>query len=332
VAIQGGYTFTDTTTLIGRLTKVEIQRGQEILAPMLALNVTDLAGLGSDLSLYVDNGKVALAFPMNRFTGAAFAMRPGDFIDVLMTLRITEIDPTFGSALPNNVERVIQSALLEGTEFLFPPIQEGRLEFVPEINQVAAIIPSTLALEGQDFERGRPIPKRTTQLTIQQAEVLWVGTWFNRQDADRLLIDAILQSDAAQAAAAAAAAEGEEAASVPSQDIEPLPERIHERPDVVILSMPVQDALALNWALERGVDIDLALRSPGDSTSFVTTSVSLPQILDQGALAIPEQTNFDLHPAASEVLPPFLLPESIEIKIIEVEILDEPVQEEEGTP
>ena len=54
----------------------------------------------------------------------------------------------------------------------------------------------------------------------------------------------------------------------------------------------------LKWAREQGVDIDLALRSPFDvsqNTNFVTTSVSLPQIIDQGGLAIPEPMNFDLY-------------------------------------
>jgi hypothetical protein len=72
--------------------------------------------------------------------------------------------------------------------------------------------------------------------------------------------------------------------------------------------MPSQDALALNWAMIRGVDINLALRSPGDQTVFVTTSVSLPQIIDQGGLAIPEQSNFDLHPSMEDVEPPVLPP------------------------
>jgi hypothetical protein len=74
--------------------------------------------------------------------------------------------------------------------------------------------------------------------------------------------------------------------------------------------MSSQDALALNWAMIRGVTINLALRSPGDQTAFVTTSVSLPQIIDQGGLAIPEQSNFDLHPSMEDVSLPALPPEN----------------------
>ena len=303
IALQGGYTYTDTTQLIGRIAKVDISRGQSILSPMLALNPTDIASFGSDLALYVPFGEVAVAFPLNRFNGAALAMRPGDVVDVMMTLRFVDTDPQFGTVLPNRIERVIQSALLDGQPFLFPPVTNGRLEFIPEINQVAAIVPSSIFLDGQDFTPGLPIPKRVTQLTIQQAEVLYVGTWVDPREY-------ALEQAAAQAAAAAAAQgeEGEGAAPVPTP--EPIPSRLELRPDVVILSMSSQDALALNWAMIRGVDIDLALRSPGDQTVFVTTSVSLPQIIDQGGLAIPEQSNFDLHPSMEDVGVPFLPPEN----------------------
>lgn len=300
IALQGGYTFTDTTRLVGRIAKVDVARGQSILSPMLALNPTDIASFGSDLALYVPFGEVAVAFPVDRFNGAALAMRPGDTVDVMMTMRVVDIDPQFGTVLPNQIERIIQSALLNGEPFLFPPVTNGRLEFVPEINQVAAIVPSTISLDGQDFTEGLPIPKRVTQLTIQQAEVLYVGTWVDPRSLEE-------QQIAAQAAAAAAA-EGDGGSAAPTPT--PIPSRLDDTPDVVILSMSSQDALALNWAMIRGVDINLALRSPGDQTVFVTTSVSLPQIIDQGGLAIPEQSNFDLHPSMEDVELPVLPPEN----------------------
>lgn len=297
IALQGGYTFTDTTRLVGRIAKVDVSRGQSILSPMLALNPTDIASFGSDLALYVPFGEVAVAFPVDKFNGAALAMRPGDAVDVMMTLRVVDIDPQFGTILPNQIERVIQSALLNGEPFLFPPVTNGRLEFIPEINQVAAIVPSTIGIEGQDFTAGLPIPKRVTQLTIQQAKVLYVGTWMDPREMEQ-------QQIAAQAAAQAGG--GEDGGSLPTPT--PIPSRLENTPDVVILSMPSQDALALNWAMIRGVTINLALRSPGDQTVFVTTSVSLPQIIDQGGLAIPEQSNFDLHPSMEDVAFPELPP------------------------
>jgi hypothetical protein len=223
------------------------------------------------------------------------------------------IDPQFGTVLPNQIARVIQSALLDGQEFLFPPVTNGRLEFIPEINQVAAIVPSELGLEGQDFTAGLPIPKRVTQLTIQQAEVLYVGTWF---DPLELLEQQQINQPPGATPSAEEGEDGGETTDETGTDADgftstTIPGRIERAPDVVILSMSSQDALAFNWAMIRGVDIDLALRSPGDQTVFVTTSVSLPQIIDQGGLAIPEQSNFDLHPSMEDVTFPSLPPGNV---------------------
>lgn len=299
VALQGGYTFSEPEEVIGRIVKIGIAEGQAILEPMLAANPTDIGALGSDLALYVPTGEVAVAFPINQLSGAAYAMRPGDAVDVLMSLRIVEIDPEFRSILPNLTARVIESRLLAGQEFLFLEVAQGRLEFIPGINQVAEIVPRE-AGEGEEFveEIGEQIPQRVTQLVIQQAEVLWVGTW---QDPEE-------QRRAQEATRTAEVATAQAAGVEPPPAMTPDPFGRQGIPDIVVLSMPAQDALVLEWARLRGIDIDLALRAPGDNSVFVTTSVSLPQIIDQGALAIPPQSDIDLAPRADVVTPPALTP------------------------
>ncbi|MCB9420932.1 MAG: hypothetical protein H6667_14085 [Ardenticatenaceae bacterium] len=315
IAVQGGYTIENPDEVIGRIARYDIAKGQEILRDMLAVNATDMGALGSDLALYVDQGEVAVAFKIDPLSGAAYAMRPGDLVDLLMTLRLIAIDPEFRTALPNNVQRVIDPALRENGQFLVDDITpQGRLEFIEAIGQVAEIIPSSIYIQGQDFEPGTPIPKRVTQLTIQQAEVLWVGTWKTPEE-----ILAAEQEDAAQTAPVAAVETGTEE---PTLTVEQEPKRCINtltgeltacpvirralKPDVVILGMSSQDALALKYAIERGVDIDLALRSQGDLSNFVTTSVSLPQIVEQGGLSVPPPADFDLHPRPEDVVIPSL--------------------------
>lgn len=322
VALQGGYTFSEIEAVVGQILRVDVREGQEILNPMLALNSTDLGALGSDLALYVNQGKVAVAFPIDPFSGAAYAMRPGDFVDVMMTLRVVEIDPEFRTALPNQTQRVIQSALLEGQQFLFDSTIQGRLEFIPAINQVAEILPNDADQLLTDVAPGAPIPKRVTQLTIQQAEVLWVGTWQNQDDLRQKLeptpapvigggivggesTDTATPEPTVASDSGLLAEEKEEGAvclSPVSNQLVPCP-IVREKtfPDMIILSLSAQDALALKWAMERGVNIDLALRAPGDNTIFFTTSVSLPQIVSEGGLAVPAESDFDLFPRADEV-------------------------------
>jgi Flp pilus assembly protein CpaB len=281
IAVMGGYAFSDMDDLVGRIVKVQVPQGEAVLTPMIAINTNDLASLGSDLALYTDHGNVTIAFPIDRYSGVAFALRPGDFVDVMMTARMVRTDPEFRTQLPNITQRVIQSRLLEGQQFLFPEIPQGRLQFIDEIGQTAEIIPSAIALEQQDFDPGDPIPKRITQLTIQQAKVMWVGTWREPEPIPGELVG-------------------------PDATPTPLPIRLVERPDVVLLSMPLQEALVLKWAMERGVFINLALRAPNDRDIYNTTAVSLPVIVDQGALAEPAPSEFDFHPRADEVPVPSL--------------------------
>lgn len=284
VALVGGYTFTGTEQLVGRILRTDVARGQEILQPMLALNPTDIAAFGSDLALYVPANQVAVAFPIDQLSGAALAMRPGDTVDLIMTLRSVPLEAEFQTGLRNFLELVDPDALLEGEDFLFPKILYGRLEFIDAINQVGVIIPNEFndPTVNADWLPGNPVPKRVTQLTIQQATVLYVGQWI---DPRRLEREQEAAQAAAQATAAAVSAGGE---AVPIVTPTPIPSRLEDTPGMVILSMSVQDALALKYARERNVDIALVLRSPGDQTVFVTTSVSLLQMVDQGIIGLPE--------------------------------------------
>jgi Flp pilus assembly protein CpaB len=279
VAVVGGVTFADAEELIGRLLRTDVSRGQEILAPMVALSPTDLTDQGSDLSLYVDDGKVAVAFPIDLFSGAAFAVRPGDLVDAIMTLRLVEVDDEFTTIRPNIWERVIEERLLAGSgNFLAQETSEGRLELIPGINTVAVVEPG----DGKD-----QIPRRTTQLTLQQMEVLWMGSWRDPRQGlgQEFNADALLSTQSQ---------EGVSPTPVPK-------ERPENRPDVVILSLSSQDALILKWALETGITIDLVLRAQGDTTPYVTASVSLPQILEGGILVVPETGEFSLEPRIDEI-------------------------------
>lgn len=305
VALVGGYTFTDPIDLVNEIVKVDISQGQAILQPMLAVNPNDLAQFGSDLSLYVENGRLAVAFPINALSGAAYAMRPGDYVDIIMSLLLLEVDEEFGSPLPNNVVRIDTEALIDGTNFVQGgATTQGRLELVPELDLVAEIVPGLPSDDPianaylANYERGEQIPRRVTQHTIQQAEVLWIGTW-NDQRADELPERDPL---AEQLGTQEVDANGNPIIPTPT----PVPQRVDNPPDVVILSMTHQDALALKWALETGIDITLALRAQGDNTTFATNSVSLPQIVEQGGLIRPEPTEFVLSPPWQEVPVPHL--------------------------
>jgi len=288
IAVVAGVTFDSPDLVIGQILKTNVSSGQEIIRPMLALNPTDLVTMGSDLALYIDQGKISVAIPINRYSGAAYAMRPGDFVDVLMSLKVVELDPDFQTARPNVWVRVFEPALQEGSDFLFPQTSEGRLEFIPELG-VAGVVGPRLT--------DQQIPRRITQLTVQQAEVMWVGSWLDPQNGleQAFPADAIISVEQTPVPA-----EGGEEVVAP----EPTQQVTQVSPDIVILSMTVQDALTVKFALETGIEIHLALRSQGDNSVFITTSVSLPQVVEQGILTIPEPSDFGLEPRVDLVPTP----------------------------
>jgi hypothetical protein len=123
-------------------------------------------------------------------------------------------------------------------------------------------------------------------MTIQQAEVIWVGSWLDP-------LNGLTQAFSADAVPAVAQSQADGGGEETDQS---QPQIFQGNPDIVILSMTVQEALAVKFAFETGVEIDLALRSQGDRSVFITTNVSLPQIVEQGILAIPEPGSFGLEP------------------------------------
>jgi Flp pilus assembly protein CpaB len=284
LALQAGITFQSAGELVGRIINKDIAAGKEILTSFLALQPTDLAAMGSDLALYADGGRVAVAFPIDRYSGVAYALRPGDQVDVLMSLNLLELDEEFQTTLPNHLARVDRFALEEGESFLFAPEAEGRLQLLNLVNLVAQIGP-------QGGLNAVQIPRRVTQLTLQQARVLWVGNW--RDPAANL--------QQVFGAEAMVAQPGEDQPVPPDGSVRP-----EANPDLVILGLSLQDALTLNWAQVVGVDIQLALRAQGDNSTFVTTSISLPQMTEQGPLTIPVPGPWGLDPRVDLVPTPGL--------------------------
>ena len=126
IAVQAGDAITNLEDAVGRIARTDIDMGQEVLNSMVAVTPNDLLSLGSDLSLYVTAGQVAVAFPIDRYSGAAFAMRPGDAVDVIMTIPFVKVDEEFQSALPNLESRVDSQALQDGQQFLFSPTARAR--------------------------------------------------------------------------------------------------------------------------------------------------------------------------------------------------------------
>ncbi len=154
----------DEAETIGQVAKTEIVQGQVIVRGMMI----DKGGEG-EASLAIPPGKVAVAYPMNRQKSVAYAIQPGDSVDVLITSFFIDVDEEFQAPFPNK------------TRFFFP-------EFDTDTGAQTGVVLSESVDEGR-FELGagdiasivlpstNQIPRRVAQLTVPSAKVLRVGNW-----------------------------------------------------------------------------------------------------------------------------------------------------------
>lgn len=126
----------------GKLAKIDLPQGQVISANMLQ-TLEEQMRSGS-LSSLIEEGYLAMAFPIDELSSVSYGIQPGDYVDVLMTLPFIEID---------------QENQVKGP--LCPPLcPSGSLEG-----------------EQTQIETTNQLQRLVTQLTVQKIRVLGVGRW-----------------------------------------------------------------------------------------------------------------------------------------------------------
>ena len=99
-------------------------------------------------------GKVAYALPVGRYSGVAWAIRPGDHVDVIISLLVVDLDEEFQTILPNNAS-CVQPPEGEGCQGGVL----GRLEVLPN-GWVVNLRPSEEQRPGGEQERGGQVRRR----------------------------------------------------------------------------------------------------------------------------------------------------------------------------
>lgn len=287
---------TDTNLVVGKRARMDIPRGVPVTENMLTEEPGRTVLTGSDAAIAIPPGMTAIAIPMDRLSGVAYAVRPGDFVDVLVTMLMIDLDPDFQSPLPN------QTAMLVGQDGTLQGVVAGRnITIEPPNITLNDTEPVPLGKVETEDVTGQSVyvlpaepqrPRLVTQRLIENAQVLHVGTF-------------PLEGEAQQAAAVAPAVEGVGAQQQPGQEQQAAPEG-PKPPDIVTLIVTPQDALALNWAMKAGVDIVLTLRAPRDTTTTETVSVTLQYLLDNYNIAVPSRLPFGLEPKLTAPIKPVL--------------------------
>lgn len=273
--------FTTLDELLGQnfIVRTDIPRESPILSTQLVRSYTNLGRTGSDAAVLLPPGLVAISMPLS-FTGVgsvAFAMQPGDFVDVIFSFLFVEVDETFQSRQPNAISIITRDP--ESGNLRFGEPLEGRPE------------PSTLSSLGvlivpQEIQR----PRLVTQRTVSGAYVLYVGYF----PPDGRIVG--IMSPTPFDTPTPNVEEGQPTAT-PLATVEPT----SNIPTIVTLGVEPQDALVLTWAIDAQIPISFALRSATDSSEVATTAVTLQYIIETYSIPNPPILPFSLEPAIRSV-------------------------------
>ncbi|MFN2273865.1 MAG: SAF domain-containing protein [Anaerolineales bacterium] len=281
--------------VVGRVARQDIGRGVPITDAMISEGTGDLLAGGSDASLAIPAGYTAIAIPMDRLSGVAYALRDGDVVDVLISLLVVDVDPDFQTALPNFSTPL--NAPGGTAEFPSPTIvgSVGQYEDKEQGNQL--LLGKVIEEEetGTLFHvipRGEQRPRAVSQRLVDSAQVLHVGTFALEGETTQVVNQQQQQTQGAGAPA------GQEGQQVVATTVKP--------PDIITLIVTPQDALALNWAMKVGADLTLTLRAPNDSEPTETTSVTLQYLMESYNITFPSQLPYSLEPALDSLITPKL--------------------------
>jgi Flp pilus assembly protein CpaB len=277
--------------IVGRVARQDIGRGVPITEAMISESSGDLLAGGSDASLAIPAGYTAIAIPMDRLSGVAYALRDGDVVDVLVSMLMVDVDPDFQSILPNF--STVLSAPGGTSEFPSPSLtgQVGNYEDKDKGEQI--LLGKVIQEEetGSLFHvvpQGSQRPRAVSQRLVDSAQVLHVGTFSLENEPTTQVVSQ------QQGADAPAGQEGQPVAV----EVKP--------PDIITLIVTPQDALALNWAMKVGADLTLTLRAPNDSEPTETTSVTLQYLIESYNITVPSRLPYSLEPALSNLIDPKL--------------------------
>lgn len=269
--------------VIGRRVKYDIEANTPLLETMLLRAGEQIPQTGSPWALSIPRGMVAVSIPISKLSAVSYAPRPGDHVNVIVTLSFVDVDTDFQTILPNLTGLVTASGPPNPeTETRDPltaavaPNVQGRTEIDPVLGQAIFIQPS-------EAQR----PRIVSQMLLQDVIVLQVGRF-------RLAAE-----DRVGATPAAGGGQQQQQQQQQQGEGQPQPTPI-PIPDNITLVVRPQDAVALNYLLfaqpQQAAQLSLALRGVDDDTRETTLPVTLQFLLEQYQIPVPARLPYSLHP------------------------------------
>jgi len=221
----------------------------------------------------IPNGQVAIAIPTSRLESAAFGVQEGAHVDISACLFFLDVDPSFQTKLPNNVDVLTGPANVTPEEQagltlgVSGSAQQGRTEVESAFQQGIYVVPS-------EAQR----PRLVCQNIVQNALVLKLGSF------------------PLPGTPAIAEQPGVEEAGVASQ--------AQEIPDIVTLVVLPQESVPLSYLVYSGAKITLSLRNNLDGSRTATEAATLQFLLSQYNIPVPAKLPYAMDPRVDDFVSP----------------------------
>lgn len=270
--------YQDVTEVYGKIVRVPIAQGMPIVQTALTEEMPPRVPIGSDLSLQISPGMRAIAVPVDLVSAVGWYIRPGDRVDILASWNVLDLDQDFQSLLPNNW------VILQCPEGMTCQGVMGRMEVLPN-GQPVMVYPS-----------GPPRTGYIASVTIQNALVMKIGPY---QPTPEVIFPEQVITPTQQPSGPT----GPSGPGAVSIQPTPTPAPPVQGGDVLILMLPVEDALVLKSLVELKASITLALRGFNDQEPVSVPPVTLDFLVNKYGITRPPKLPFGLEPVELPPLP-----------------------------
>jgi Flp pilus assembly protein CpaB len=280
--------FTNKADLVGKYAKYAITQGVPITDSMVSISAGNVSLPGSSWAPLIPQGLTAVSIPITRLSSSAFALRDGDYVNVIVTMLLVDVDPALQTVLPNKIAGL--EADPNSTTGILKITEGGVTQGHFEVDQVQTDPPSNLLLYVQpsELQRGRLV----TQMIMQNIQVLHMGTFSLPGEVTNEQNNV---AGAGKATPTPAPANQQSAAPAIVQ------------PDIITLMVTPQDAVTLTYLIYSGAQITLSLRNPNDQTPPAEPdAATLEYLLTQYSIPVPAKLPYSQEPRLDTLLPPAL--------------------------
>ena len=279
--------FTNKADVVGLYARFSIPQGVVIMDSSVSAMPGNVNLPGSSWAPFIPQGLTAVAIPITRLSSVAYGIRDGDYVNIIVTMLLVDVDPTNQSVLPNFTANVTMP--IDGSQLTAQITSGGEGSRVGStildetLNQPVYLVPS----EGQR-------PRLVTQMILQNVQVLHVGKF---PLPGETVSDQLTLSESGIVVTATPTPAGQQPPGVVT--VPP--------PDIVTLMVSPDDANTLVYLIYSGAKITLTLRNPYNPDPAVQTDAAmLEYLLTQYNIPVPGKLPYAVQPRLDNLLEPEL--------------------------